>query len=195
VYEIRAMKALHETGLRKGIGFLGEQAWRLVSSLCPVPQLRVLLLRLLGARIGPNSIIHDARLINLYRGSFRNLRMGAECFIGQECLLDMAAPVALEDRVTLGQRVVIQTHMNVGYADHPLQEVFPAKSEGVSVGANVFIGTGSVILDGVTIGAGTFVAAGAVVSESLPSSVLAGGVPARVVRRLGVDRSAGGDSA
>jgi len=40
------------------------------------------------------------------------------------------------------------------------------------------------VLKGVTIGAGTVVAAGSIVTQSLPAGVLAGGVPARVIREL-----------
>jgi acetyltransferase-like isoleucine patch superfamily enzyme len=41
-----------------------------------------------------------------------------------------------------------------------------------------------VVLKGVRIGRGTVVAANSVVTRSLPAGVLAGGVPARVIRTL-----------
>lgn len=49
---------------------------------------------------------------------------------------------------------------------------------------NVWLGMRTIVLKGVTIGANTIVAAGSVVTRSLPGNVIAGGVPARVIRPL-----------
>ena len=81
---------------------------------------------LLGARIGARSLLHDVRFFNLYRRGPGRPRIGDECFLGDECLLDLAEGIELEDQVTLAERVLVLTHLNVGYADHPLQSAFPA---------------------------------------------------------------------
>jgi maltose O-acetyltransferase len=49
---------------------------------------------------------------------------------------------------------------------------------------NVWIAARAIVLKGVTIGKGSVIAAGSVVSHDVPPGVLAGGVPARVVRSL-----------
>lgn len=54
----------------------------------------------------------------------------------------------------------------------------------VIIGRNVWIGMRSTILKGVTIGDNSVVAAGSVVTRDIPENVLAGGVPARVIRPL-----------
>ncbi len=54
----------------------------------------------------------------------------------------------------------------------------------ITVGNNVFIGYGSIILPGVTIGDNVVIAAGSVVSRDVPSNSVAGGVPARVIKSL-----------
>jgi len=41
-----------------------------------------------------------------------------------------------------------------------------------------------IVLGGVTIGNGSVIAAGSVVTKSIPENVLAGGVPAKVIRPL-----------
>ena len=178
------MKALDEIGLAKATRF-----GLLTLALLPYrtllfPQLRAPYLRLLGARIGRGTILHDVRFFNLYRRGLPGLGIGDECFLGDECLLDLAEAVCLEDQVTLAERVLVLTHMNVGYADHPLQTHFPAMAAPVSVGRGSFVGAGVTILAGVTIGAGSFVAAGSVVSESVPPRTLVAGVPARRVREI-----------
>lgn len=52
----------------------------------------------------------------------------------------------------------------------------------ISVGNNVFFGSGSVVMPGVTIGNDVVVAAGAVVTSDVPGGVVVAGVPARVVK-------------
>jgi acetyltransferase-like isoleucine patch superfamily enzyme len=87
--------------------------------------------------------------------------------------------------VTLAERVLILTHTNVGYHDHPLQSAFPPFAAPVTIERGCFVGAQVVILPGVTIGAGSFVAAGSVVTESVPARTLVAGVPARPLRSLG----------
>ena len=46
-------------------------------------------------------------------------------------------------------------------------------------------------MGGVTIGARTIVATGSVVTRDLPSGVLAGGIPAKVIKQLPVENDNG----
>jgi len=55
----------------------------------------------------------------------------------------------------------------------------------VTIGDNVFIGAGSIILPGVNIGDNVIVGAGSVVTKDIPSNSLAVGSPATVVAPLG----------
>jgi len=176
------VKALRSIGFAGASRFAGEIVASWLLAHCGLPQLRVVLLRLFGAKVGANVIIHSVRFINLYRGSFRNLRVEDDCFIGHECLIDLAGEVTFGKQVTLAQRVCVMTHLNVGYSDHPLQGRFPAKVSAVEVGDGSFLGLGSMMLAGVRVGRGCFVAAGAVVASDVPDGSLVGGVPARVLR-------------
>ena len=48
----------------------------------------------------------------------------------------------------------------------------------------MWIGAGTIVLGGVTIGDNTVIGAGSVVTKSIPSNVIAVGVPCRVVREI-----------
>jgi len=63
----------------------------------------------------------------------------------------------------------------------PMREQ-PLTSKGdISIGDDVWIGYGAVILENVRIGRGAVVAAGAVVRSDVPDYAIVAGVPARVV--------------
>ena len=164
------MKALREIGLRRAVRFGFFTLAMVPYRLALFPQVRAVWLRLLGARVGRRAIVHDVRFFNLYRRGLDGLDIGEECFVGDECLFDLAEGIRLERQVTLAERVVILTHTNVGYHDHPLQKLFPATTAPVVLERGCFIGASVTILPGVTVGSESFVAAG---------------VPARPVRDLG----------
>jgi acetyltransferase-like isoleucine patch superfamily enzyme len=178
------VKALAEIGWRRAWRFGFFTLAMVPYRLALVPQLRAPWLRLLGARIGRGSVLHDVRFFNLYRRGLAGLEIADECFVGDECLLDLAEGIRLERQVTLAERVLVLTHMNVGYADHPLQRHFPPIAKPVVIEQGAFLGANVTLLPGVRIGARSFVAAGAVVTSDVPAETLVAGVPARVLRSI-----------
>jgi acetyltransferase-like isoleucine patch superfamily enzyme len=178
------MKAFAELGFRKAARFGWFTVAMVPYRLLLVPQLRRPWLRLLGARIGRGSILHDVRFFNLYRRGLAGLHIGEDCFLGDECLLDLAEGITLERQVTLAERVLVLTHTNVGYHDHPLQAHFPAMAARVVIEQGSFVGASATLLPGIRIGARSFVAAGSVVTADVPPGALVAGVPARVVRKV-----------
>lgn len=178
------MKALDEIGWRRAARFGLTTLAMVPYRLALVPQLRTPLLRLLGASVGRRVILHDVRFFNLYRRGLRGLSIGDECFLGEECLLDLAEAIELEPQVTLAERVLILTHTNVGYRDHPLQARFPASAAPVVIERGSFLGAHALVLPGVRVGKGSFVAAGAVVTRDVEPGTLVAGVPAKPLRSL-----------
>lgn len=177
------MKALGEIGWAKAVRYGFTTLAMVPYRLALFPPLRSAWLRLMGAHIGRRAILHDVRFFNLYRRGLSGLSVGDECFVGDECLFDLAEEIRLEAQVTLAERVVILTHMNVGYANHPLQERFPAHAAPVILESGCFVGASVTILPGVRVGASAFVAAGSLVNQDVPARTLVAGVPARVVRQ------------
>lgn len=176
-------QALREIGLGRAWRFGWTTLAMGLYRLLLFPQLRAPFLRLLGANLGRGTIVHDVRFFNLYRRGLPGLRVGEACFLGDECLLDLADEIVLERQVTLAERVLVLTHTNVGYRDHPLQRHFPAMTGPVHVREGSFLGAGAIILPGLSLGPRACVAAGSVVTRDVPADTLVAGVPARPLRR------------
>lgn len=90
--------------------------------------------------------------------------------------------------VTFGDNVFIAPNCCFTTAEHAIDpEMRKAGVEiakPIVVGNNVWIGANCTILAGVEIGDNTIVGAGSVVTKSLPSNVVAVGVPCRVMREI-----------
>jgi acetyltransferase-like isoleucine patch superfamily enzyme len=54
----------------------------------------------------------------------------------------------------------------------------------IKIGNDVWIGMDVTILGGVEIGDGSVIAAGSIVTKSIPSNVLAGGIPAKIIKNI-----------
>lgn len=150
------------------------------------PPLRATWLRAMGATIGPGARIHRCALINLEVDGFRSLSVGEGAHIGPECILDLANPITIGTRATLGPGVTLLTHSDPGRsavaAEHP-RETGP-----VVIGDDAWIGSRAVILQGVRVGARAVVGAGAVVTGDVDAGITVAGVPARPLESGGGDQ-------
>lgn len=178
------IKTIREIGLRRALKFVFLTFFLALFNLLLFPPFRVWVLRLLGAQVGANVVIHRVRFFNFYRKGFPGLRISDNCFLGDDCLIDLADAVVLEEHVTLAERVTILTHTNVGYRDHPLQEFIPPSHSPVLMRRGAFLGANATVLPGVEIGECAVVGAGAVVLKNVSAFSVVGGVPARLLRFL-----------
>jgi maltose O-acetyltransferase len=154
------------------------------TSVRQAPLRRHLLEQLLGA-IGEGTEIRPP----FYLDYGAHIRIGARCFANFGLVaLDVAA-ITIGDDVQIGPNVQLLTPTHP-VDPEPRREKWEA-AEPITIGDNVWLGGGAIVLAGVTIGENTVVGAGAVVTRDLPANVVAVGNPARVVRSLaaGVDGS------
>jgi maltose O-acetyltransferase len=92
------------------------------------------------------------------------------------------AEVRIGDDVQLGPNVQLLTAWHP-VAAGPRRAKWEA-AKPITIGDNVWLGGGVIVLPGVTIGDDTVVGAGAVVTRDLPPAVVAVGNPARVIRAV-----------
>ena len=115
------------------------------------------------------------------------LTIGSNVDIGWMNTLAVGRNISIGDNVRLAGQCFL-----AGYPGHPIDA--RARAAGlpdedsqvgdITLEKDVWLATGVSVMAGVTIGEGTIVAAGSVVTHSLPAFVLAGGVPAKVIRPL-----------
>jgi len=181
------MKALKEIGTKKAIKYVFGEFVMLFFKLMMLSPLRVLFLKILGVRIGKGTIIHDCKFFNMYRSGFGGMKIGENCFIGNDCLFDLAGEIVIKNYATFAERVNVLTHTNVGYKDHPLQKFFPPFVKPVIFEKGCFVGTNATIMPGVTIGECAVVGAGAVVTKNVEPCTIVGGVPAKIIKKLDIN--------
>ena len=91
-------------------------------------------------------------------------------------------------RVTFGDNVFIGPNCCFTTAEHAVDPEMRKRgieiAKPITVGNNVWIGAGSTILAGAEIGDNTVIGAGSVVTKSIPSNVIAVGVPCKVLREI-----------
>jgi len=130
-----------------------------------------------------------------------DLRVGRGCVIGAPHSLKIGRCVAigphstLQTNGTIGDFVLIGMGVQVvGRDDHATDEVGvpirdstwvaerrATRRDAVSIGDDVWVGAGSIVLSGVTLGAGAVVAAGSVVVADVEPFAIVGGNPARPI--------------
>jgi maltose O-acetyltransferase len=110
-----------------------------------------------------------------------NIELGERVFFNFNCTVLDVCKITIGDYSQFGSGVQILTPL------HPLNAALRRKQENgapVTIGSDVWVGSGAIILPGVTIGSRTVIGAGSVVTRSLPENVLAVGNPCRIVREI-----------
>lgn len=113
------------------------------------------------------------------------LEIGDDTFVGHGCAFSVAQSIIIGRHCLLAGSVQVHDHdghptdaaqRRRGEPD-PVEKVMP-----VSIGDDVWVGNGAVILKGVTIGDRSIVGARAVVTKDVPPDSIVAGNPARAVR-------------
>jgi maltose O-acetyltransferase len=147
-----------------------------------LPPTRAFRLKALIWRWARVDIARNARLVSSVRiWTSGPVSIGSGTFIGHEVMIAGGeAPVRIGGSCDIAPRALLVTGTHVdGGSD---RAAGAGLSHPISIGEGVWIGAASTILGGVEIGDGAMIAAGSLVNRSIPSHVVAAGVPCQVLR-------------
>jgi putative colanic acid biosynthesis acetyltransferase WcaF len=134
--------------------------------------LRVMLLRLFGARIGRSCLVGSARIWIPW-----NLEMDEFAAIGNEAEIYNLA------LVRIGAHSVVSQRSYLCSATHDYTKPdFPLYSREITVGAGAWIAACAFISPGITVGEGAVVGACSVVTKDVPPWTVCAGNPCRVIK-------------
>lgn len=162
------------------------------------------LLRKLNESSDDNGEEKQALIYKLFGGIGKSFRLylpfrvdlGGNIFVGDNVLINQNCTFLDLDKIEIGDRVLIAPDVKIYTATHSIQskERFYDTGGGelqiynlskpVKIGADVWIGGGSIILPGVTIGNQSIIGAGSVVTKDVPDHVIVAGNPAKIIRKL-----------
>lgn len=120
------------------------------------------------------------------------MRIGHECLIriGNDCTCETRVFMSAAEgsQILVGDDVMWASSCEVRATDsHAIYELNTGArlnySQDVVIGSHVWLGGEVVVLGGVSIGDNTVLGYRSLVTEPIPSNVIAGGVPARVIRK------------
>jgi maltose O-acetyltransferase len=116
-----------------------------------------------------------------------NIHIGNNVEINMNCVFLDCNKITIGDNSGIGPSVQIYT---VGHPVNPTERLsersnfWNSFTAPVTIGSNVWIGGGAILLPGVSIGDNTTIGAGSVVTESIPANCIVVGNPCNVIRKF-----------
>lgn len=144
-------------------------------------ELRALFSKLIGKPVDESFTFFPP----FYTDCGKNITVGKHVFLNMGCKFQDQGGIFIGDETLIGHNVVLAT-LNHAMEPEDRATMIPAP---IHIGKRVWIGSNATILPGVTIGDGAIVGAGAVVTKDVPENTVVGGVPARVLRKIGKEEA------
>ncbi len=128
------------------------------------------------------SKVHPTFLAGGHSSISRDLVAGAFSYVGPGCEIGPRVSIGAYTMIGPGVRVLGNDHV---FGRPGTAIIFGGRppSKPTSIGNDVWIGAGAIVISGITIGDGAIIAAGAVVTKNVDAFVVVGGVPARQIKR------------
>ena len=125
------------------------------------------------ARVGAETITER---LNVWNAKSGDIVIGDKCWIGLNNII--MGPIEIGNSVTTGPNVTILGPR------HPALDKTALSKDKTTIGNNVWISTGSIIVFGVTIQDGAIVGPGSIVSKDVAAGAFVSGNPARDLTKM-----------
>jgi len=142
---------------------------------------------------GPITVVGTADiLIGKKSRISRDVELGTEengnIMIGESVRINRGSTLFAYKGISIGEHTLIGEFVSIRDANHGIAPDKLVRSQdhdsnAITIGRDVWIGRGSVILPGVTIGDGAIVGANSVVTKDIDSGMIAVGTPAISIRK------------
>ena len=113
---------------------------------------------------------------------------GCHISVGDNFYANTGLIILDQCKVTIGNNVFFGPRVNIYCAGHPIDAGVRNKQleygKPVTIGNDVWVGGNVVFNPGVTVGDDVVIGSGAVVTKDIPSHVIAGGNPCKVIREI-----------
>lgn len=117
--------------------------------------------------------------------------------IGDNCKMNDRVHIVAHEKVVIGDNVLMASNIFISDTSHGeyreggsaisiAPDDRPLVTSPTSIGDNVWIGEGAIIMPGVSLGRGCIVGANAVVTHSYPEGCILAGSPAKPIKRWNV---------
>lgn len=169
-----------EPGYDKAIGCIIRTTKRLCAELNTgyhdSKEVHTLFERIVGHPVDPSFRLNPP----FYTDFGHNIQLGRGVFINWCCTLMDRGGITIGDGTFLGPNVQLITINHVRDPHHRATTV----SRPITIGKNVWIGAGAIVLQNVTIGDGAIIGAGAIVTHDVPAGAIVAGSPAREIGHI-----------
>lgn len=116
------------------------------------------------------------------------LAFGKTVSIGDNTYINSNLTLVDDYTIKIGSGVLFAPNVTISATGHPVHHKLRTHGEmysfPVTIGDNVWIGSGAVIMPGVTIGNNSVIGAGSIVTKDIPADCIAVGNPCRVLREI-----------
>ncbi len=111
--------------------------------------------------------------------SRERIKIGKKCIVNENVLIEPGKGLTIGNNVVISPNTMILAS-DLSYSNRDKKH----DSGSISIGDNVWIGAGCIILKDVTIGNRSVIGAGSVVTKSVPENVIVAGNPARIIKKI-----------
>lgn len=136
-----------------------------------------------GGSVKIGDRVHIHRNTTIQTGIDGTLSIGNETHIQPRCQFSAyKGPINIGKRVEIAPNCAFYSYNHGVLPDMPVRQQPVFTTGGITIGDDVWLGYGVIVLDGVQIGRDAVIGAGAVVKSDIPEGAIAVGIPAKVIK-------------